>query len=81
MSTRLESLGELLDAPLLVTDLTNVEYLTGLASSNAAVLVQPGGAATSATTLCRRHSSRALTSDRCTSTQGTSSSSSASRIA
>jgi Xaa-Pro aminopeptidase len=46
VSTRLETLGERLEAPLLITDLTNVLYLTGLESSNAAVLVQPGGEAT-----------------------------------
>jgi Xaa-Pro aminopeptidase len=46
VSTRLVKLGERLDDPLLVTDLTNVQYLTGLESSNAAVLVRPGGAAT-----------------------------------
>jgi Xaa-Pro aminopeptidase len=46
VTTRLETLGERLEEPLLVTDLTNVLYLTGLESSNAAVLVQPGGAAT-----------------------------------
>ena len=44
--TRLTRLGELLKAPLLVTNLTNVFYLTGFASSNAALLVQPGGEAT-----------------------------------
>jgi Xaa-Pro aminopeptidase len=45
MST-LGQLGEELDAPLLVTNLTNVFYLTGFDSSNAALLVQPGGEAT-----------------------------------
>jgi Xaa-Pro aminopeptidase len=44
--SRLEKLGELLDAPLLVTNLVNVRYLTGLDSSNAALLVRPGGEAT-----------------------------------
>jgi Xaa-Pro aminopeptidase len=44
--TRLESLAEQLDAPLLVTNLTNVYYLTGFDSSNAALLVQPSGEAT-----------------------------------
>ncbi|HVU79386.1 MAG TPA: Xaa-Pro peptidase family protein [Gaiellaceae bacterium] len=44
--TRLGALGEQLDAPLLVTNLTNVYYLTGFASSNAALLVRPGGEAT-----------------------------------
>ncbi|HEX7526781.1 MAG TPA: Xaa-Pro peptidase family protein [Gaiellaceae bacterium] len=46
MSERLNALGERLDAPLLVTNLTNVFYLTGFDSSNAALLVQPGGTAT-----------------------------------
>lgn len=43
---RLAALAALLEAPLLVTDLTNVFYLTGFASSNAALYVEPGGAAT-----------------------------------
>ncbi|MGH3004134.1 MAG: M24 family metallopeptidase [Gaiellaceae bacterium] len=46
MSTRLQMLGEQLTAPLLVTNLTNVYYLTGFDSSNAALLVEPGGEAT-----------------------------------
>jgi Xaa-Pro aminopeptidase len=44
--TRLEALGKQLDAPLLVTNLTNVFYLTGFDSSNAALYVEPGGGAT-----------------------------------
>ncbi|HVC87145.1 MAG TPA: Xaa-Pro peptidase family protein [Gaiellaceae bacterium] len=44
--TRLEALAAQLDAPLLITDLTNVVYLTGFDSSNAALLVEPDGAAT-----------------------------------
>ena len=44
--TRLETLGERLKAPLLVTDLTNVRYLTGFESSNAALVVEPEGGAT-----------------------------------
>ena len=36
----------MLDEPLLVTSAVNVRYLTGLVSSNAAVLVGPGGEAT-----------------------------------
>jgi Xaa-Pro aminopeptidase len=44
--SRVERLAALLDEPLLVTGLVNVRYLTGLASSNAAVLVEPGGDAT-----------------------------------
>ena len=43
---RIERLAALLDEPLLVTSLVNVRYLTGLSSSNAAVLVYPGGDAT-----------------------------------
>jgi Xaa-Pro aminopeptidase len=46
MSERLEALSAQLDAPLLVTNLTNVFYLTGFDSSNAALLVEPGGKAT-----------------------------------
>jgi Xaa-Pro aminopeptidase len=43
---RIARLASGLDEPLLVTGLVNVRYLTGLASSNAAVLVEPGGDAT-----------------------------------
>ena len=39
MSTRLEALVAQLDAPLLVTDLTNIRYLVGFVASNAALLV------------------------------------------
>jgi Xaa-Pro aminopeptidase len=46
MSKRLESLSAQLRTPLLVTNLTNVYYLTGFDSSNAALLVEPGGGAT-----------------------------------
>jgi Xaa-Pro aminopeptidase len=46
LSARLAALTERLDAPLLVTDLTNIRYLTGFDSSNAALVVQPGGEAT-----------------------------------
>jgi Xaa-Pro aminopeptidase len=46
MSARLSALGAQLDSPLLVTNLTNVLYLTGFDSSNAALLVEPGGGAT-----------------------------------
>jgi Xaa-Pro aminopeptidase len=35
-----------LDVPLLVTNLTNVFYLTGFDSSNAALFIEPGGGAT-----------------------------------
>lgn len=44
--SRLSALSERLDDPLLVTNLTNVYYLTGFDSSNAALLVRPGGDAT-----------------------------------
>jgi Xaa-Pro aminopeptidase len=43
---RIERLAPRLEEPLLVTGLVNVRYLTGLESSNAAVLVDPAGAAT-----------------------------------
>ena len=46
MSKRLQALSSQLDTPLLVTNLTNVFYLTGFDSSNAALLVEPGGGAT-----------------------------------
>jgi Xaa-Pro aminopeptidase len=41
MSSRIERLRGLLEEPLLVTNLVNVLYLTGLDSSNAALLVEP----------------------------------------
>ncbi len=41
MNARVDRLRELLDEPLLVTNLVNVRYLTGFTSSNAAVLVEP----------------------------------------
>jgi Xaa-Pro aminopeptidase len=44
--TRIERLAAGLGDPLLVTSLVNVRYLTGFASSNAAVLVDPAGEAT-----------------------------------
>lgn len=44
--SRLARLGAQLEGPLLVTARANVRYLTGLASSNAALLVEPDGAAT-----------------------------------
>jgi len=44
--SRIERLAALLDEPLLVTSGVNVRYLTGLSSSNAAVLVDPAGEAT-----------------------------------
>jgi Xaa-Pro aminopeptidase len=39
--TRLARLQQTVEAPLLVSSLVNVRYLTGLASSNAALLVEP----------------------------------------
>jgi Xaa-Pro aminopeptidase len=44
--SRIERLAALLDEPLLVTSVVNVRYLTGLSSSNAALLVEPDGEAT-----------------------------------
>ena len=44
--SRIERLAALLDEPLLVSSGVNVRYLTGLASSNAALLVDPTGDAT-----------------------------------
>ena len=44
--TRLAALGERLEEPLIVTNLTNVFYLCGFDSSNAALLVRPGGETT-----------------------------------
>jgi len=44
--SRLARLGERLAQPLLVTYAPNVRYLVGFESSNCALLVEPGGAAT-----------------------------------
>jgi Xaa-Pro aminopeptidase len=44
--SRIERLAALLDEPLLVSSGVNVRYLSGLASSNAALLVDPAGDAT-----------------------------------
>ena len=41
MTSSIERLRELLEEPLLVTNLVNVLYLTGFDSSNAALLVEP----------------------------------------
>ncbi len=46
MSRRLEALAGRLDAPLLITNLTNIFYLTGFDASNAGLYVEPGGGAT-----------------------------------
>jgi Xaa-Pro aminopeptidase len=44
--TRLGRLAEKLEHPLLVTGAVNVRYLTGLSSSNAALIVEPDGTTT-----------------------------------
>ncbi len=41
MNARVDRLRAVLELPLLVTNLTNVRYLAGFASSNAALLVEP----------------------------------------
>jgi Xaa-Pro aminopeptidase len=43
MSSRIDRLRERLEEPLLITNLINIEYLTGFESSNAALLVPPNG--------------------------------------
>jgi Xaa-Pro aminopeptidase len=43
MTDRVARLATLLDEPLLVTNPVNVRYLTGFASSNAALVVEPNG--------------------------------------
>ena len=65
--TRVERLAALLEEPLLVAGppyilggQANVRYLTGLQSSNAAVLVEPGGAATLYTDFRYANRARAL---------------------
>lgn len=60
MSRRLDALSAQLDAPLLVTNLTNVYYLTGFDSSNAALYVEPGGGATLYTDFRYAESARAV---------------------
>ena len=44
MSTRLDRLRETLEEPLLVSNGSNIRYLVGFSSSNAALLVEPDGA-------------------------------------
>jgi Xaa-Pro aminopeptidase len=44
--SRIQAVAHHLDAPLLITNLTNVHYLTGFESSNAAILITPTGDAT-----------------------------------
>ena len=46
MSSRLQALAHQLEAPLLVTNLFNILYLTGFDTSNAGLLVEPDGSAT-----------------------------------
>jgi Xaa-Pro aminopeptidase len=46
MTGRLQALAASLDEQLLVTNLTNIFYLTGFETSNAALLVRPGAEAT-----------------------------------
>ena len=58
--SRLSALAERLDAPLFVTNLTNVYYLTGFESSNAALLVRPGGSTTLYTDFRYAESARAV---------------------
>ncbi|MDQ3065587.1 MAG: Xaa-Pro peptidase family protein [Actinomycetota bacterium] len=58
--SRIERLAALLDEPLLVTNGVNVLYLTGLKSSNAAVLVDPAGDATLFTDFRYAQKARAL---------------------
>ncbi len=58
--SRIERLAALLDEPLLVTSGVNVRYLTGLSSSNAAVLVDPEGEATVYTDFRYAEKARAL---------------------
>ncbi len=60
MNTRLGALSEQLDAPLLITNLTNIFYLTGFESSNAALRVEPGGGATLYTDFRYVESARAV---------------------
>jgi Xaa-Pro aminopeptidase len=57
---RIERLAALLDEPLLVTSGVNVRYLTGLASSNASLLVEPDGEATLYTDFRYAQKARAL---------------------
>ncbi len=58
--SRIERLAALLDEPLLVTSLVNVRYLTGLSSSNVALLVEPDGDATLFTDFRYAERARAL---------------------
>lgn len=59
--SRIERLAATLNQPLLVTSGVNVRYLTGLSSSNAALLVEPDGEATLYTDF--RYAQKAATLD------------------
>ncbi|HEU5361762.1 MAG TPA: aminopeptidase P family protein [Gaiellaceae bacterium] len=63
--TRLDALGAQLETPLLVTNLTNVFYLTAFESSNAALLVQPGGETTLYTDFRYAEEARAIPGVEC----------------
>jgi Xaa-Pro aminopeptidase len=63
VTTRLQRFAETLELPLLVTNLVNVYYLTGFESSNAALLVEPGGGATLFTDFRYVESARETVSD------------------
>jgi Xaa-Pro aminopeptidase len=58
--TRLARLAERLEVPLLVSKGVNVRYLTGLQSTNTALLVEPSGAATIFTDFRYAEAARAL---------------------
>lgn len=58
--SRIERLAALLDEPLLVSSAVNVRYVTGLASSNASLLVEPDGEATLYTDFRYAQKARAL---------------------
>jgi Xaa-Pro aminopeptidase len=60
MSSRLDAVVARLEAPLLVTSLVNIQYLTGFESSNAALLLEPGGGARLFTDFRYVESARAL---------------------
>ena len=58
--SRLDRLAERLERPLLVTKPVNIRYLTGLESSNSAVLVEPSGESTVYTDFRYAEAARAL---------------------
>jgi Xaa-Pro aminopeptidase len=67
--TRLANLAATLSEPLLVTDGTNVRYLTGFESSNSALLVEPEGTATLFTDFRYLEAARAVEGVEITQTQ------------